>query len=167
MSSDAHLRRDHGTPSGIGSAPYIDWGPDLPGRYDGGRARVLVANPHTLFVTWESGSTPAGWRVELHVHGGSSMTLSMPGVATEAWLSAPARARGLIRLFHDDALVATLPFETPPDAPSDDVTERWGQVDDHGTVHAVAGVDGRAIGPDAISASAGYGVPTSSSTRGA
>lgn len=182
MSSDAHLRRDHSTPSApIGSDPYIDWGPDLPGRYDGGRARVLVANPHALFVTWESGSTPAGWRVELQVLGGhgepgATMSLSLPGVATDAWLSAPARARGVIRLFHDGSLVATLPFETPPDMPSDDVSERWGRVDDHGALQAASAVDGRAIGPEAIGpigsmgqgavGAAGYAMPTSGA-RGA
>lgn len=136
MSSDAHLRRDHGTPSS--NDPYIDWGPDLPGRYEGGRARALVANAHAVFVTWETATPPDSWQLEVVLGGQVVQSLTIPGGAGDHWLQVPARSRGEIRLARDGVRVAVLPFSTPPEAPSDDLGERWGRVDAQGALHADA-----------------------------
>lgn len=166
MSSDAHLRRDHGTPPS--SSPYIDWGPDLPGQYDGGRARVLVANPTTLYLVWETPTSPARWRLDLLVDGHRRATLEIDGAGREAWLQVSARSRGEVHLLRDEVHVATLPFETPPDAPSDDTSERWGRLDGHGQMRAAGPIGGRALGPDAIAPNASSSAASSSSVvRGA
>lgn len=136
MSSDAHLRRDHGTPSS--TDPYIDWGPDLPGRYEGGRARALVANAHSVFVTWETATPPDSWQLEVVLGGEVVQTLSVPGGASDHWLRVPARSRGEVRLARDGVQVATLPFSTPPESPSEDLVERWGRIDASGELHADA-----------------------------
>lgn len=130
MSSDAHLRKDHGTPSP--SSPYIDWGPDLPSHYAGGRARLLVANPHALYLVWESDlPSPGAWRLELTVQGALLEALDLPGGIMDAWLTAPAGTRGEVALFRDGAKIATLPFTTPPAGPSEpapEEAERWGRL---------------------------------------
>jgi len=159
MSSDAHLRRDHGTLQS--SDPYIDWGPDLPGKYDGGRARLLVANPTSLFVTWESGLQPQRWRLELVVAGVTTRVLELAGDAGDAWIQVPARTRGEVRLVRDGAHVATLPFETPPDAPSDDTSERWGRLDAQGHVRPAQSIGGTALGVEQL---LGRGAPAASSS---
>lgn len=163
MSSDAHLRRDHGTLTS--SDPYIDWGPDLPGKYDGGRARLLVANPRALFVTWESGLQPNRWRLELVVAGVTLRVIELAGDAGDAWVSVSPRTHGEVRLVRDGALVATLPFETPPDAPSEHTAERWGRVDEHGHVLATASVGGTALGPELLAPGEVPGSATTSSSR--
>jgi len=144
MSSDAHLRKDHGTlPE---SGPYIDWGPDLPARYSGGRARLLVANPWTLFVTWESASAPERWGLELERADGSSLEVAeLAGGTSDAWIRVPAKTRGVVHLLRDGVRVAALPFATPPDAPSNNLDERWGLIDATGEVHEAQAVDGRAL----------------------
>jgi len=163
MSSDAHLRRDHGTlPS---SDPYIDWGPDLPGKYDGGRARLLVANPRALFVAWESGLQPERWRLELVVAGVTLRVIELAGDAGDAWVQVSPHTRGDVRLVRDGALVATLPFETPPDAPSEDGAERWGRVDEGGHVQAAASVGGTALASEELEPGPGPGGATSSSSQ--
>lgn len=155
MASEAHLRRDHGTPTS--TEPYIDWGPDLPGRYDGGRARVLVANPRALFVTWETATPPAGWRLDVVIGGEREQTIELGGDASETWVSVRPRLEGEVRLFREGERVATLPFETPPDAPSDDTSERWARVDERGQVHAASSIGGTALGPEAIARPDGVG----------
>lgn len=163
-SSDAHLRRDHGTPTS--SDPYIDWGPDLPGRYDGGRARLLVANPRALFVTWESGSQPERWRLDVVVDGGLSRTVELAGHAGDAWLSVAPRTRGEVRLVRDGVHVATLPFETPSEGPSEDTSERWGRTDPQGQMHAAANVGGTALGPEPLVPGEASAPSSSSTARG-
>ncbi len=143
MSSDAHLRRDFGTPQS--TAPYIDWGPNLPGKYDGGRARLLIANPRALFVTWETGLQPNQWRLEVAIGGETKRVLELAGDAADAWIAVTPRTRGEVRLLRDGQHVATLPFETPPDAPSNDVSERWARVDASGAVQEGASIGGNAL----------------------
>ena len=132
MSSDAYLRKDHGTASP--TSPYIDWGPDLPAHYPGGRARLLVANPTALYVVWESDlAAPARWRLELTVQGALLEAVDLPGGFMDTWLQAPAATRGEVHLFRDGERVATLPFSTPPAGPSDfavEAEERWGSLED-------------------------------------
>jgi hypothetical protein len=162
MSSDAHLRRDHGTPSS--NDPYIDWGPDLPGRYEGGRARALVANAHAVFVTWETATPPTSWQLEVAIGGETLQSLTIPGGASDHWLQVPARSRGEISLVRDGVRVAVLPFATPPEAPSDDLGERWGRVDSHGELHADAvPPDGQRIelGHDELAVEVGVGSSSS------
>lgn len=166
MSSDAHLRRDHGTQTS--SDPYIDWGPALPGKYDGGRARLLVANPRALFVTWESGLQPERWRVELVVAGVTLRVIELAGDAGDAWVPVSPHTRGEVRLLRDGALVATLPFESPPDAPSEDTEERWGRVDTQGHVQPAESVGGNALGPELLEpGQEPGGLSSSSAQRGA
>ena len=148
MSSDAHLRRDHGTPTS--SDPYIDWGPDLPGKYDGGRARLLVANPRALFVTWESGLQPDRWRLELVVAGITLRVIELAGDAGDAWINVSPRTHGEVRLLRDGALVATLPFESPPDMPSEQSEEHWGRLDEQGHVRPAASIGGNALGAELL-----------------
>jgi hypothetical protein len=137
MSSDAHLRRDHGTPTE--TSPYIDWGPDLPSRYEGGRARLLVANPTTLYVSWESDlAAPEKWTVETRIEGaplgGAPLKTDLPGGLLDLWIKVPAGSRGEVHLTRDDATVAILPFRTPPDRPSANTSERWGRLGADGHV---------------------------------
>lgn len=130
MSSDAHLRKDHGTTSPL--SPYIDWGPDLPSRYEGGRARLLVANPTALYAVWESDRpAPTHWRLELIVQGALLDAMDLPGGFMDAWLRAPAGTSGEVVLYREGERVATLPFATPPATPSDvlpEEAERWGKL---------------------------------------
>jgi hypothetical protein len=133
MSSDAHLRRDHGTP--IETSPYIDWGPDLPSRYEGGRARLLVANPTTLYLSWESDlETPKRWRVETHTEGLDVKAADLPGGASDLWIKVPASSRGEVHLLREETTLAILGFRTPPDRPSPLTDERWGRLDEGGQV---------------------------------
>jgi hypothetical protein len=162
MSSDAHLRRDHGTPTS--TDPYIDWGPDLPGRYDGGRARVLVANPRALFLTWETTTPPERWRVEVWLGEAHERTVDLAGDASEVWIAVGSNTRGELRLVRDDVHVATLPFETPADGPSADTSERWARIDSHGQMRATPSIGGTALGPEAIAPIAGDGATSSGST---
>lgn len=130
MSSDAHLRKDHGTASS--TSPYIDWGPDLPSHYAGGRARLLVANTTALYAVWESDlPSPNSWRLELVVQGALLETLDLPGGIMDAWLRAPAGAKGEVVLMRDGVKVASLPFSMPPAGPSEpapEEAERWGRM---------------------------------------
>jgi hypothetical protein len=146
MSSDAHLRKDHGTASP--TSPYIDWGPDLPSHYTGGRARLLVANPIALYAVWESDlPSPNTWRLELVVQGALLEALDLPGGIMDAWLRAPAGTRGEVHLLRDGERVATLPFSTPPAGPTEAVpegAERWGRLVD-GVVFDSAAVAGYSL----------------------
>ncbi len=133
MSSDAHLRRDHATPTE--TSPYIDWGPDLPSHYEGGRARLLVANPTTLYLSWESDlEAPERWRVETHMEGQQVKGADLPPGASDLWIKVPASSRGEVHLLREDATLAILGFRTPPDRPSPLTDERWGRLDDSGHV---------------------------------
>jgi len=155
MSSDAHLRRDHGTVES--SDPYIDWGPDLPARYPGGRARLLVTNPWTLYLTWETESPARRWRIEVERADGVTLEAAdHAGGLSDMWLRVPARTRGVVHLSRDGERVASLPFSTPPDAPSDRSDERWALIDEGGHVHDAASIGGRAIGHTEGPGSAGY-----------
>lgn len=155
MSSDAHLRRDHGTVES--SDPYIDWGPDLPGRYSGGRARLLVTNPWTLYVTWESESTPERWRLEIEREDGVMLEAAdHAGGLSDLWLRVPARTRGVVHLSRDGVRVASLPFATPPDAPSERTEESWALIDQGGHVHDAAPIGGRALTETSGPSGAGY-----------
>jgi hypothetical protein len=148
MSSDAHLRRDHGTVTP--NVPYIDWGPDLPARYAGGRARLLVANPRTLYLTWETAASPGRWRVEVEGADGALLQASdLAGGRSDAWLHVGPRMRGRVHLARDGERVATLPFATPPDAPSERSDERWGIMDAGGHVVDAVPLGGRALGVQA------------------
>lgn len=146
MSSDAYLRKDHGTASP--TSPYIDWGPDLPSHYPGGRARLLVANPTALYVVWESDlAAPARWRLELVVLGALLEAVDLPGGFMDTWLQAPAATQGEVHLFRDGERVAALPFSTPPAGPSDfaaEPEERWGAVED-GVFVDTSGIAGYAL----------------------
>lgn len=130
MSSDAYLRKDHGTTSP--TSPYIDWGPDLPSHYPGGRARLMVANPTALYAVWESDlPAPKAWRLEVTVQGALLEAIELPGGIMDAWLNAPAGTHGEVVLFRDGDAIATLPFSTPPGGPSDaapEEAERWGKL---------------------------------------
>lgn len=111
---------------------YIDWGPDLPARYPGGRARVMVANPTTLYVSWESDApAPERWYLEVRVDGQRTESLEIPGKGSDAWFQVPARTRGHVHLVRvgggHRTEVAVLPFATPPAGPSDALEERWGR----------------------------------------
>jgi len=115
------------------SGVYIDWGPDLPARYPGGRARVLVANPTTLFVSWETErAAPDRWIVEVRLAHGGGHAVEIPGKSPDVWVHAPAGARGHVHLIRLDGgsreEVAALPFRTPPDGPSWRTDERWGRL---------------------------------------
>lgn len=156
MSSDAHLRRDHGTVES--SDPYIDWGPDLPARYPGGRARLLVTNPWTLYLTWETEANPERWRVEVERADGVTLEAAdHAGRLSDLWLRVPARTRGVVHLSRDGVRVASLPFATPPDAPSDRAgDERWALIDEGGHVHDATPVGGRPLGHAEGPSGAGY-----------
>lgn len=157
-----------GTGVSNGTGPYIDWGPALPDAYPGGRARLMVANPTTVLVTWETEvASPAEWQIELVVDGWITlMRLTLPGDAREAWIQVAPRTRGAMLLERGSGteaqVVAVLPFETPPDAPSTNTQERWGRLDAHGHLHHDARVvAGRAIigsleGPVASASSSHY-----------
>lgn len=156
MSSDAHLRRDHGTVES--SDPYIDWGPDLPARYPGGRARLLVTNPWTLYLTWETEARPERWRVEVERSDGVRLEAAdHAGGLSDLWLRVPARTRGVVHLSRDGVRVASLPFATPPDAPSSELgDERWALIDEGGHVHDASPVGGRPLGSPEGPSGAGY-----------
>ncbi|MFO0749445.1 MAG: hypothetical protein U1F43_27820 [Myxococcota bacterium] len=133
---------------------YIDWGPDLPARYPGGRARLMVANPTTIYVAWETDApAPEHWAIELHVDGRATQSFEVPGKASDGWFQVPAAARGAVHLVRvGDGQrfdVAVLPFATPPAGPSDALEERWGRQDESGSVTAVAAVPGGRIDDDA------------------
>ncbi len=157
-----------GTAVSNGTGPYIDWGPALPDAYPGGRARLMVANPTTVVVAWETEvASPAAWQLELVVDGWITlMRRTLPGEAREAWIQVAARTRGAMLLARgtgpEAQVVAVLPFETPPDAPSTHTQERWGRLDAHGHLHHDARVVvGRAIigpleGPVASAGSSNY-----------
>lgn len=120
---------------------YIDWGPDLPARYPGGRARVLVANPTTLFVSWETERpSPDRWIVEIALAHGGGHALEIPGKSPDVWVHAPAGARGHVHLIRVEGgareTVASLPFRTPPDGPSWRTDERWGRLRGDGVMVA-------------------------------
>jgi len=132
------------------SGPYIDWGPDLPARYAGGRARVIVANPHAIFVSWESDlGAPDHWLVEVDVGLGEPTTYEVPGKTPDLWAQVPARTSGVVRLARVEAgekiEVAALPFETPADGPSWRTDERWGRLGRQGQVAAGAVVVGNRV----------------------
>lgn len=166
MSSDAHLRKDHGTPTPSGL--YIDWGPDLPSHYPGGRARVLVANPTALYVVWESDlPSPSQWRLEVIVQGALLQALELPGGFMDCWLTAPAGTRGEVHLLRDGERLATLPFSTPPAGPSDfapEDDERWARLDEAGLLIDTSRIAGYALDELSGPTSAGSHV-AGSSTR--
>ncbi len=129
-------------------AVFIDWGPDLPGRFPTGRARLLVVNPTTLHLSWEVPATSArasaeAWLAEVRVDGGivseSQRVPTVPGYfAGSCWLTVSPKTSGVVRLLSVEGglarRVADLPFETPPAAPSNDFTERWGSLDRLGSL---------------------------------
>jgi hypothetical protein len=129
-------------------AVFIDWGPDLPGRFPTGRARLLVVNPTTLHLSWEVPATSArasaeAWLAEVRVDGGivseSQRVAAVPGYfAGSCWLTVSPRTVGVVRLMSVEGgiarRVADLPFETPQAAPSTDFTERWGSLDRLGSL---------------------------------
>jgi hypothetical protein len=129
-------------------AVFIDWGPDLPGRFPTGRARLLVVNPTTLHLSWEVPATSAraaaeAWLAEVRVDGGivaeSQRVPAVPGYfAGSCWLTVSPRTEGVVRLLSVEGgiarRVADLAFETPPAGPSTDFTERWGSLDRLGSL---------------------------------
>lgn len=153
---------------------YVDWGPALPESFGSGRARLMVVNPTTLHLSWETadGSALAGatsWAIE--VRGGDDGLLSTWRVdadggrsAYTCWMTVPSRTAGTVRLLGelDGQLrrVADLAFATPGDAPSQDLSERWGALDRlDGQVQEAAAVSGQRVDV------AGTGPSPSSSTR--
>lgn len=132
------------------SGPYIDWGPDLPARYSGGRARVIVANPHTIFVSWESDlAAPDRWLVEVDIGHGEPTTYEVPGKTPDLWAQVPARTSGVVRLARVEGEqkveVAALPFETPADGPSWRTDERWGRLGRGGSLAQGQAVPGNRV----------------------
>jgi len=130
------------------SGVYIDWGPDLPARYPGGRARVLVANPTTIFVGWESDRpAPDRWALHVEIDGGPGFVAEVPGKSPDVWLQVPAGSRGRVHLVRVDAAavpgdvatleeLAVMPFRTPPAGPSWRTDERWGRLGPRGQMIA-------------------------------
>lgn len=163
MSTSSRLQEPKDAAFPPSTEPYVDWGPPLPDQYTGDRARVIVANPTTVYVAWETSQRPPdGWRLEVVVDGGIVLQRVLVGAETrEHWLAVAPRTRGAVHLARGAAgsgLVAVLPFETPPDAPSTNTNERWGRLDAHGHLHRDARVvPGRGIGP-------GYEAPFDVST---
>jgi hypothetical protein len=165
----------------VPKAVFIDWGPDLPGRFPTGRARLLVVNPTTLHLSWEVPATSAhasadAWIAEVRVDDGivreSRRVESVPGYfANSCWLTVSPRTSGVVRLLSTEGglarRVADLPFETPPAAPSTDFTERWGTLDRLGSLirdaEAVEGARVVEVSPEPPRPTL---VPTSSTSAG-
>lgn len=153
---------------------YIDWGPELPESFGSGRARLMVANPTTLHLSWETAAGSAlasatAWLIEVRRDAdGVVSTWRVDGDAGRrsynCWMTVAPRTTGMVRLLGevDGQLrrVADLTFSTPGDAPSEDLTERWGTLDRlDGSVHAAPAVAGQRVDV------AGSGPSPSSSTR--
>ncbi len=123
--------------------PFVDYGPDLPERYDGPRTRVLVAHPTLVRATWEQdGRGLRCWRVTARSLEGELLdACEVNPVAEDAWLTVPAAGRGEVELEAVDATgasrrVALVPFETPPDGPAELAAppdERWVTLSEGGT----------------------------------
>ncbi len=125
-----HKTRPAPTPHA--DAEYIDHGPDLPRTYPGQRARSMVVSPHLVRLSWEwSREGVDRWSVVARSSSGAELaSTEIPEGSGEAWVHVPAGTHGeaSIRAHRGDAVqvIATLPFETPPDGPAAaEATERW------------------------------------------
>lgn len=141
---------------------YIDHGPALPRTYPGRRARSMVVGPELVRVSWEWPREGVDrWTVRAADADGTELTsIGTDAASGEAWLRVPAGCTGTAEILSHrgdtEEIIATLPFETPPDGPAPAVApaeERWAQWStDGGSTHELVAADavaGAGI-PDAI-----------------
>lgn len=122
---------------------FIDWGPDLPDTFGSGRARLMVVNPTTLHLSWETAAesqlaAAEAWIAEVRVDGAvlkaTFRVEGSPGKHTHnCWMSVEPKTSGFVRLLAvqngQTKRVADLDFTTPAAGPSSDFAETWGSLD--------------------------------------
>lgn len=147
------------------AAPYLDFGPELPARYPGSRARAMVASPTRVRLTWDfEGDGGTSFRATAFRAPDEPLgALDVPAGGDEAWLSVPPETDGFVRLeavLSDGTTrpLAEVPFRTPAATPADLAPEeRWVLVGSNGAPRPTAPPPGRPLDPEPVPPLAGYG----------
>ena len=150
---------------------YIDWGPELPSEFASGRARLMVVNPTTLHLSWETASGTSladaeAWLAEVRSgQAGLQSTYRIEGIPNlhsyNCWMTVEPKSSGFVRILAvvDGQIrrVADLSYTTPADRPSSDLTERWGSLDPlGGHVRSQAAVLGNRVSIESAQAASPY-----------
>ncbi len=126
-------------------------GADLPVDYPTAEARVLVANPTTVWAEWGRHDHASSFVLRALVDGTTEVScVEVPGHSRDAWVTVWPGSRGVLTV---DAVgpdgnvrLAELPFATPVDGPSSSSATRWGRLDAYGNLHRDAPpVEGKAV----------------------
>lgn len=121
-------------------APFIDWGPELPDRYQGNRLQLMVQSPTQLYAYWEiATSTPRVGSVDLVVDRDDASWTARPEVVEvgELWISADPDRSYRVRLIDSGSgeLLRSGTVTTPRSAPSTRQEARWIEVEERRRRH--------------------------------
>lgn len=134
------------TPGHRGSAepaPFIDWGPSLPGRYHENAIRLMVQSPTQLYVYWEVAEGRAGsGRLELVVDREGEGWSEARGIGEvgDHWIDADPDREYRVRILDGQGqeLLRSNVQRTPRNQPSEHQQARWLEVEERRRRHLEA-----------------------------
>jgi hypothetical protein len=125
-------------------APFIDWGPSLPGRYHEDTIRLMVQSPTQLYVYWEAREgrgTNGAFRLRVDREGESWTHGTGLSDLGEAWIDAEPARHYRVRLLDQEGrvLLQSNEVRTPRNAPSPNQETRWLAAEERRRRHLEAG----------------------------
>lgn len=116
-----------GHPAPREPSPFIDWGPELPGRYHEDTIRLMVQSPTRIYVYWELAGPAEGAQLLVDEEGASWVEArDLPEVG-EQWITTAADRSYRVRVLGagGEELLVSNPVRTPRDRASEQQESRW------------------------------------------